>query len=768
MKPNEINQLKKGDVLFNEAERVEAVGMVMRGKITAKTVNYRITLGAGSFIGLNDVFDGTYQCDYVAEEDSQVYCFPAESGTSIAQILSKNKDYRGLAVYFLDRYIYELERTRLQLKALQANYAAFLKKTQSDCIEIGKTSGYKFPPLVEIDMLSPIEAENEPSSQIITYYLENIRIPTDTLKAFYGMAENITLYHIKEQSEIIKQLALSCGEYEDAIEAALSLTASKNPSCLFFFQGRLAAAGSKKGGNTEIIKKMEEVIEYVNKIEAVFDAKTGRGSFADRETMESIYAKSLNGEAQEEENNEEKLDVQAAEMAVLLKDSLRQLFEYAEYPKEKAAEFRENIEKFINLPDRLESSDDNRRLRREIEKGFYDLYECVFSVAANHTSIPKVVELFFNYGFVDERLISPEQLIMLCAIKDTPSSSPCKIYTMFEWLKAVYTGKKVPSRNEMGLDYSEYLREEKKSGRLTDEEIKHELNDPSSKVHFEINNALKSTSRVTNGHFSIYVPILFEEMFSGSIAQMAITRLQINEAFKSVLDVDFSAFHREQLFVDEAAGVDRFVIQLQVLPEIIISPVVGQNGSMWQEIAEKKRDCPGRFFIPALCTEKLDTIMVKLFGNFRWELCKTMQGINWNNVQMKSMTSEYMDYLQFYRKNRDLTEEKREKIKLQIQRCRNNSREVFTSDYISWILAESNGSIRMNKITREIFATYVPFRKEYREAVCKQPAYEQAFARYYRETAKKLHEIDLKHKSIERQHEIPEKMVENYRFYKEN
>ena len=89
-----------------------------------------------------------------------------------------------------------------------------------------------------------------------------------------------------------------------------------------------------------------------------------------------------------------------------------------------------------------------------------------------------------------------------------------------------------------------------------------------------------------------------------------------------------------------------------------------------------------------------------------------MQGTSWNNIQIKSLTSEYSDYIQFYRKNRDLSEDKKEKLKMQIQKCRNNTREVFVTDYINWIRHEAKGGITLNKTVREIMATYCPFTKK--------------------------------------------------------
>ena len=90
------------------------------------------------------------------------------------------------------------------------------------------------------------------------------------------------------------------------------------------------------------------------------------------------------------------------------------------------------------------------------------------------------------------------------------------------------------------------------------------------------------------------------------------------------------------------------------------------------------------------------------------------------------------DYLQFYRKNRELSTEAKEKIKSALLRGRNNYREVFVKDYQNWMKYESKGSYRLNKIAREILITYCPFAKPSREELKGNPMYESA-----------LHRLDL-------------------------
>ena len=186
-----------------------------------------------------------------------------------------------------------------------------------------------------------------------------------------------------------------------------------------------------------------------------------------------------------------------------------------------------------------------------------------------------------------------------------------------------------------------------------------------------------------------------------------------------------------------------------------------------QEITGRKRDSEGRFFVPAFTFAALNDMMVRAFGHFRWALCKTIQGVNWNNIQVRSLTSEYSDYIQFYKKNHDLSDERKEKIKLQIQRGRNNLRQVFTLDYEVWVKAESTGSVRLNKVVRDMLAMYCPFASEIREAVCKQPLFEEAFSRSNRERSKKVHELELRHKALEAKGiEVPEPLVKTLAFYK--
>ena len=186
---------------------------------------------------------------------------------------------------------------------------------------------------------------------------------------------------------------------------------------------------------------------------------------------------------------------------------------------------------------------------------------------------------------------------------------------------------------------------------------------------------------------------------------------------------------------------------------------------MWQEIEGKKRTTPARMMLSVFHTETLSQSMLRLTGEFRWEMCKRAQGARWNDVSDPSLTSEYCDYAQFYRKNKDLSAEVKEKIKNQLVRARNNYKTLFVSDYILWVMYESGGAPRLNKVVRNILFTYCPFSKQIRTRIGANPLYKQAIDKYNVINSRKLHRISLLCRTLENSPEgVPEEIAEYKKF----
>ena len=77
---------------------------------------------------------------------------------------------------------------------------------------------------------------------------------------------------------------------------------------------------------------------------------------------------------------------------------------------------------------------------------------------------------------------------------------------------------------------------------------------------------------------------------------------------------------------------------------------------------------------------------------------------------------------------------------------------MFVQDYTEWILLESKGSQRLNKVCREILCEYIPFPKKIRDVLRQHPSYGlyiEKFERHNAERVKKATNIEttlIKHK----------------------
>ena len=151
--------------------------------------------------------------------------------------------------------------------------------------------------------------------------------------------------------------------------------------------------------------------------------------------------------------------------------------------------------------------------------------------------------------------------------------------------------------------------------------------------------------------------------------------------------------------------------------------------------------------------------MIRLTGEYRWEMCKRIQGIRWNDITDRSLTSEYFDYVQFYKKNNELTAEGKERIKLSLQRAKNSFKEMFIRDYTLWILFEGIGSPRLNKVARKIIFTYCPLPENLCEKYKQNPIYSEIIHQHEIRKKQRLHHLKgVRQKLLSSNAQIPEEL----------
>lgn len=769
---NAVNQILKSTIIYEENQPVTSIGLVLKGRILVQRNGINTIIGSGNFLGICDLYTGRHGVTYTAYDNAVVYVFPVDHKDSIEMILNANKDYSGLIVASLSKYMKEISGIHHALMKSAINIGDFLDKYYKLYKQLGTQSGYSINNVSVLEEFEPFDMESMVDPSKVEYYLSCNTVPLDLQKSFYGHSNTICMYHIEEQADIISTLLTECTQISCYVYEMSEGLINESPNCLFRSIAKLAMDLGRAGiNNKKLIDILDDVIDKINEIETLFEQKVGRKLPVDREFMEKIYYELIAGSSNDKAESSTKDDNKEKDAIIEdeLKGSLTQILTYANLPKEKSDLFKSLIDQFINLSDKTSTEDNARRLRKQIVDIYYELYELVFLRSYESKETSRIIDMFLCYGYLDERLLSKDSLRTLYNLSEREDGNgPCNVYSIKAWLTLIYEGKKEPSKSEFDMDYSEMVRQLKKSHQIKAEEEKDYLENPMRKLQYEIQNMFKYNNRITSGQISIFVPILYEDRLVSNIEKCHMTANEINAAVRRLLLIDFSIFARESLYVNEAKKIKKEYIVEEVFPDFIIFPNIGSNGVMWQDISGRKRNTSGRFLLPAFLETDLEDTLIKIFGRYRWEICRTIQGTAWNNIKYKSLTSEYSDYIQFYRKNRELSEERKEKLKMQIQKSRGSTREVFTSDYEIWIKSESQGAIRLNKQVRELLATYCPFSKVIRDKLKLQPLFEEAMARFYRDRNAKNRELDLRYRALQKDNiELTDELLATQRFYSE-
>lgn len=772
---NTMNQLPKGTVIYGQGRPVENIALIVKGRVIVYNTGVKMAFGAGSFIGMGDLYTGRHEATCFTLDETVIYPIPIKTIEELENLLEDKPEYRGNMIPALNRYIVEIYKIYRLLKKEAASSYRFFMEAYEETKELAQKAGSDIN-IPGIDSITEYTEEDLEEEKLM-YYIECATLALDVQKAYYSHGSRVSIYHVEEQIQLISEYTAQCVEAANYCADILEKFFSESTEeCLYKEIAKAALVAAKKSGNIiAYTEKLNAIEDQVKELEQVLTGRTARKVTIAKEKMQSI--KDLITASEPEEENDEVSTETAVKYAGMntenieseLAGSLDKILKYSQLEEEKCESFKEMIGRFHRMPDKNDTGDDARKLRKKLADIFYQIYEKVFMRAYQEKNQSRVIDLFLNYGFVDETLLKKEQLLELYCLQDKNNGEgPCKVYTIKEWLTAIYEGKKEPSKSEFDMDYTETLRDMKKTGQITEEEMKRYLEDPKRKLNYEITNMFRYNNRSTSGQLSVFVPFLYKDLFMGHLDQSFMTTDKVNQLFQQILSVDYSIFYREAMYQNKEKNIEKEMVMLEVFPDVILMPTYGSNGVMWQEITGKRRTTSGRFLLPVFAEGDMEEVLMKVMARFRWELCRTVQGMSWNDIKVKSLTSEYCDYIQFYRKNRDLSEEKKEKLKLQIQKGRGNTREVFVIDYVTWLKNESKGSIRMNKVAREILATYCPFSKEIRQKVGSQPLFEEAMARYTREKMKKVKELDLRYRGLENNKvEIVKEMQDTMAYYRD-
>jgi len=725
-----VKEFPMGTVLIQSEQAISALYVVTKGSVRASYPGGEFYLYKGDVIGACELFYDSYFISYQTTEDTTLASYACNNGHLI-ELLRAKSDLSNLIVSSLFRQMKEILDQYELTKFDCENFYQYLMKSYSEYDRFCIKHGLSTRVLPGLETVTELKLEEDVPNWLNSYYEQLQRI-MKSITAKSQIADFI-LGTLLKASQDVYEIIYVCRELYEYKSEIAGLLMNENKLDFFdLYASILYRIGAHNEDSTAITAALGTMMIQLENQDSIDKEMY-------RERVQE-YKKKL--EALQNAADPPKEHDTSAEVPDLT-DSLHTILTYADCDEETTTGFKAAIDKYNKLADKNASDDSSRKLRMTITKLFYKVYSRAFMKSLSDSNIPKIVKMFFHFGYVDERLAGAENAAYLYSIVDSLPSDPSRnVYTAYEWLKEVYEGRKAPCRNEFDNDYAAYVHELKTTGKITAAQEAPMLADRSKQVQFELNNMFQSVNKITFGRISIFCPVFSESNVLKDLPESLVSADKVRASFERICATDFSAYYRDTIYSRPEIGIAKESVSVEILPDVILMPNVGIRGVMWQEIEGRKRTTPSRMMVSIFQMEDLNNILIRLTGEYRWEMCKRIQSARWNDISEPSLTSEYFDYIQFYKKNRELSADAKDKIKLSMQKAKNSFKEMFIRDYEAWIIYEGAGSPRLNKVARGILFSYCPFSKEVRERLKTNPLYKETMDRYGIKQAQKIHHMD--------------------------
>lgn len=740
---------KPGQCILKKDAPVNGIFLISAGSVVGSCPKGNLFLGKGDCLAVFDIFSGYSFYDYVASDATVILKYPLENAASLLGLIRTTPDLNAIVAATSTKICCSIiDDSILQTYNCNQFYNGIIEYYRN-YIELCKQSGITAKTIPEIDEMQPLGNSDLLPDYLSGYYDAIRSLSSDVRNALFRDNPDFTYGYLQKTEKDIHNI-LEYLEYLANYQADYAyLLLNPNGNDLFDLYTSLCVALERRKQDTISINALLSKLMIQMEGQTSIDRNLYQARIADyRLRMEQAQAAPA----------EDITSASSSETIAALNNSAAVILEYSDYPEYKRDDFISTLNAYKSLPDRASTDDRAISLRKKLTPAFYEIYENAFQYSLRDKNVPLAVKLFLLFGFIDEELAGHDNTSDMMDMCDSLFSfENAHIYTFYSWLKAIYVGKKEPSRNEFDTDYTQYLHELKVSGKISTELEHKMLRDPAGRVKYELQGLFPPANKITSGRISTFCPFFSEHNCLHKPSESLVTADKIRQALSFVISVDFRAFCRDNLFTMPEAGINHENFQLEICPDFILMPCTGSRGALWQEIEGRKRTTPARMLLPVLCQEDTTAMITRLTGEYRWEMCKRVQSSRWNDVSDPSLTSEYFDYIQFYRKNNDLSPDAKEKIKTGLARAKNSYKEMFVRDYIQWIYFEGTGSPRLNKVVRKIMFKYCPFSHSIREKLAVNPMYKEVLDYFNLHNGQAIHRIELlMHKIQSSGHAVPD------------
>lgn len=756
------SKFTEGTVIYSKGEPLEHISLIAEGEVEGSFGGHTFLFGKTDVLGLCDLLSDVHTHTYNAISDGTLYQYPCTGIDSLDTLMRENADIAYVMVGSMCRQIAELLQYKERLKQDANGVFDMINDLNSEYSRLCKMYASTPKKLPGLDEIVPFSGVDPVEDWLYSYYIEINDLNPATHKKFFHGNPGVGAGFLRKCVDDVSKVLQACHVYHEYLDGISSILLNENGFDLFSLISDLHMNSLRISGADETVDALMSTLTnalsemtgvdsdfYQSRMDAYWDAlEDKRASQGDAETTDATTV--------------------SQGVSPELLDSLKTILEYSGCDDELAEKFTTSVNTYTELPDRASTEDDVPELRRELTKMFYVLYKLVFLKTLEDSSPPTVVKMFLIFGYVDPALAGFENASYLYSIADSYKGDPeNSIYTGSEWLTSIYNGERDPSLSEFDMDWPTYLRDLKNQKQIDAKEEATLLVDRDEKLKYEMENAFPVVNRVTFGNPSKFCPIYADHNLLREPEITIVTPAKIKAIIDEIRELDFSVFYRETGFTDQKLGITSETISVEIIPNIVLMPNAGLRGSMWQEIEGRLRTTPARMFLPIFLEGDLKTVVTRLIAEFRWELCRRIQGSRWNDLSDPSLTSYFCDYLQFYMNNRSLAMQTMNEIRNELSAARNSYKTVFVNNYVMWLHNESKGMARLNSVALGILMTFCPFNAEVRETLTKNMRYNEALTRFGAKRQKRLQRLTLLIKKLQQGGKVaPQELLDELEFAK--
>lgn len=696
----EKQEITKGRVLHHQGETVKRLELVLKGSVSVHAGDdVALQAGNGAILGAFTPAGGAYRYDYTASEDGLLAAYDYNSEEDLVSIIESAPNIAPVMASASIALVNELVDA---LESLYEKGRTLVLDLKSDYADYRNVCARM---MVAPQKFDSVEGQEPPERPDILSSWQ-----TDLCRAW------------DEQDETLRKVYY--------------------PADIHFCVGNILLAA-------QMAKLLQPEI----------DAMTAFLRDVREQTDDFLREYRTQKAKLEEAKRQEALGAGGGELPAI-QNAMDTIVAFSGVARDVADAFRKDVGAFARVTNKTERSDTLRRLRRSITENFYLIYEAAFFRSLAADSVPAEVKMFFLFGFVDENLAGTENTAALYKYallwEDDPDG---RILTAYDWLRKIYAGEVPPSKNEFDQDWSECVKEQLRTHEITDKQAEALMTDGKAMVHFELSNMIARANKMTYGSVLSFVPVFFAEEVVRPLEKSFASPAAVRAALDHVRSMDYSCFYRPAVTSYMQWKINMFEYHVEVLPYVILMPNFGSRGVMWQEIEGRRRTTPAHFVLSIFHSANLEDTVLNMCAQFRWEMCKRIQGVHYGDIKDPSLTSEYIGYLQFYKKNHDLSAAMKEKVKQTLKRYRNSYRDVFIAEYEIFLQNESSGMARLNKVSRDILFKYCTFSEAYRESLGSNPQYAQLISAWTSNQKNKVQTMNFMRQKIQRMGgDVPEEV----------